>query len=136
MLGVTLTVRVALALVTFPAMLDTTTEYCAPLSAAPEVGFSTYDEVIAPEMATPIRRHWYNSGAVPEAVTEKVAEFGCVTVTFAGWTLIEGATACSMVSTSVALLLPGTGSLTPGALTDAVLLSVPVALPDTVPWSV
>ena len=40
MLGSTLTVNVPIALVTLPATFETTTEYCAPLSAAAFVGES------------------------------------------------------------------------------------------------
>ena len=42
-------------------------------------------------MFTPFRCHWYCSGAVPEAVTEKLADWPAATVTFAGCDEMLGA---------------------------------------------
>ena len=85
-------------------------------------------------MATPLRRHWYDNGAVPVATTEKFAAAGTVTVTFAGGVVICGG--MRMVSLSVALLLLETGSVTLGAWMLAVLVSVPLAFDATVALSV
>ena len=43
-------------------------------------------------MGAPLRRHWYDKGAVPAATTEKVAAAGAVTVTFAGGVVMLGVT--------------------------------------------
>jgi hypothetical protein len=43
-----------------------------------------YEELVAPEMFTPFLRHWYCKGAVPVAVTLKVAVCPSLTVLFAG----------------------------------------------------
>ena len=47
---------------------------------------------MAPEMLLPLRRHWYDRGAVPAATAEKVAEAGAVTVRSAGGVVMLGAT--------------------------------------------
>jgi hypothetical protein len=106
MLGVTFTVSVAAALVALPATLETTTSNEAPLSV-PAVGFSEYDALVAPEIGAPLRRHWYDKGAVPAATTEKLAAAGAVTVTFAGDVVMLGVT--FTVSAATALVtLPAT----------------------------
>ena len=51
-------------------------------------------------MGAPLRRHWYDNGAVPAATTEKDAAAGAVTVTFAGGVVILGATGVASVSTT------------------------------------
>src|SRR6187549_536327 len=72
------TVRVAAPLVTMPKSLVTTTRNVAPLSAGTVL--NVYVRAFAAAMFTPFRCHWYVSGAVPDAVTEKVADCPADTV--------------------------------------------------------
>ena len=51
------TVRLAVVLVTLPALLLTTTVNCAPLSELVVAGV-VYVEDVAPEMAVPFLFHW------------------------------------------------------------------------------
>ena len=60
--------------------------------------------LVAPDNATPSFRHWYVSGAVPVAVTLKLAAWPAVTVLATGWTVIAGATGAA-VTVRVAPLL-------------------------------
>src|SRR5436190_23868739 len=83
------TVSVAELLVTEPASLLTTTRNVAPSSPAADV--NEYVDALALAMFTPLRCHWYCSGAVPEAVTEKLAVCPAETDLLAGWTEIDGA---------------------------------------------
>src|SRR5688500_13342955 len=83
------TVSVAELLVVEPAELLTTARYVAPLSAA--VGVKVYVDDVAPAMFTPLRCHWNCSGAVPDAVTEKLAVCPAATVTLAGCEEMLGA---------------------------------------------
>src|SRR5260370_20689150 len=56
-------------------------------------------------MFTPFFCHWYVSGAVPAAVTVNVAVCPAVTVWFAGWVVIVGATGAALtVSVADALV--------------------------------
>ena len=57
-------------------------------------------------MAVPFSFHWYDSGAVPVAVTLNVAVDGAVTVWFCGCVVIEGATDEGVVEEAVEELPP------------------------------
>ena len=70
MVGCELTVRVAVFELTDPHAFLIVTLNNAPLSA--EVAGGVVAEV-APIMDIPFLDHWYENGAVPVAVTEKVA---------------------------------------------------------------
>src|SRR5688572_5774683 len=83
------TVNVAELLMAEPAALLTTARYNAPLSAA--VAVKVYVGDVALAMFTPFRCHWYVSGAVPDAATEKLACCPAATVTLAGCEEMLGA---------------------------------------------
>lgn len=95
------TVRVAVLLVTLPALLDTVTVNCAVAVCAGVV----YVEPVAPLMATPPLLHWYESGPVPVAATLNVAVFPEEIVWLAGCVVIDGATtALATLSTAAELV--------------------------------
>jgi hypothetical protein len=71
--GCAVTVKTAAALVTEPAEFVTTTENESPFSFNATVASVSVDELAA-AILVPVRRHWYCSGAVPDAVIEKLAE--------------------------------------------------------------
>jgi hypothetical protein len=89
--GAAFTVKVAVLLVTLPALFVTTTVNFATSSAL-VVGGVVYVEDVAPLTGVPFLFHWYDRGVVPVAVTLNVAVAGAVTVWLCGWALIEGAT--------------------------------------------
>jgi len=78
-----LTVSVAGVLWMLPTELLTTTVNCAPVSAAAVAGV-VYRAEVPPLTTAPFLNHWKLSGAVPEAVTEKVAVCPAVTVWLTG----------------------------------------------------
>lgn len=104
------TVNVALLLVALPAELLTTQRKRAPLSPI-TVPCVVYDNAIAPEIfdhdepPLVLRCHWYDKGAVPEAVTEKVAVAPVVTLAFDGCCVIAGATAGGFTVKTAVLLV-------------------------------
>ena len=67
-----MTVRVAVFELTDPHAFATVTLNNAPLSAE-VVGGVVYIAEVAPIIDIPFLDHWYENGAVPVAVTEKVA---------------------------------------------------------------
>src|SRR5262249_41621472 len=84
------TFRIASSLVTCPYAFEMTTRKRATSSA--RVGAaSVYVRAVAPGMGPPSRSHWYESGAVPDAVTAKVAGVPTLTVRLAGCTVMVGA---------------------------------------------
>src|SRR5215510_1575628 len=83
------TVRVAELLVAEPTELLTMTRNIAPWSLA--VVVNEYVAALAFAMFTPLRCHWYCSGAVPDAVTLKLAVCPAATVAFAGCVAMLGA---------------------------------------------
>jgi len=46
--------------------------------------------LVAPAMGVPSLLHWYDSGSVPVAATEKVTVSPSVTDASAGWAVIDG----------------------------------------------
>ena len=94
MVGVVTMASGATELVTLPTALVTTTEKFPASAAATAVTVSAL--VVTPEyfvplvMAPPFFNHLYASGAVPVAVTEKLALPPLATVCAAGWTEIAG----------------------------------------------
>jgi len=64
--------------------------------------------LVAPAILAPPLRHWYVSGAVPVADTEKEAAVPAVTVWFEGWVEIEGdeAAAVTVRTASAEVTLP------------------------------
>jgi len=76
---------------TDPAALATMTVY------DPAAEVETFERAnwlaVAPSIATPLRRHWYVSGAVPEAVTARVCEPPTASAAPAGCAVREGALA-------------------------------------------
>src|ERR1044071_1148783 len=103
-------VSVAAALVTLPAALLTTTVY-APASPFCACGIAKVDP-FAPRRFAPLNRHWYVNGAVPAAVTEKLAGSLARTETLAGCCAMLGATAGLTVSTAAAEVTVLTGVVT------------------------
>jgi hypothetical protein len=83
------TVRVALLLVTLPALLLTITAKREALSACVVAGVA-YDALVAPTMFAPFFIHWHFNGVVPVATTLKVAVCPAVAVLLAGCVLIVG----------------------------------------------
>jgi hypothetical protein len=57
-------------------------------------------------MAVPFFRHWYPSGAVPVAATEKVAFCPVVTFWLTGWAVMDGAIDPPVTLGLIALVTP------------------------------
>jgi hypothetical protein len=83
------TLRVAGLLVILPRLLATTTVNSGRLTET-VVGGVVYDEELAPPIAVPFFCHWKRRGAVPVAVTEKVAVCPAVTSALTGSVVIAG----------------------------------------------
>ncbi len=64
--------RIAALLVALPAEFVTLTVNAAPVSAEVVAGV-VYEAFVAPLIAALFLLHWYDKGAVPDAVTENVA---------------------------------------------------------------
>jgi hypothetical protein len=84
-----LTVTMAVGLVAEPAAFVTTTAKLLPLFCVVRGGV-VYVAAVAPAMGPPLLCHWYVSGAVPVAVTLKVAVCPAVTVIEVGGTVMVG----------------------------------------------
>src|SRR6188768_1329450 len=91
-----LTSRVALLLVTDPALLVTTTEKVPALGRATELKVST--ALVAPAMFTPSRRHWNESGPLPSTPTASVAVLPTFAVRPTGCVTIDGTTAAGALA--------------------------------------
>ena len=93
----TLTVKLAVVLVTLPAVLVTTHSYKVPLLAAVVAGV-VYEALVAPVIfvnVTPslLDIHWYFGEGEPLATTLNVAVAGAMTVILlTGWVVMFGAT--------------------------------------------
>ena len=58
---------------------------------------------VSPGMSVPLKRHWYRSGALPLAVTEKFAVLPALTIRFCGcWLMLGGELMVSVATMLVA----------------------------------
>lgn len=96
-----MTVSVAVALLSVPAVSVTSTKYVSPLLMEERSGV-VYWPCVAPDMDTPLVNHWNERGVCPVAVTVNKARVPLVAVAFCGWTVMTGS--APMVSVAVELV--------------------------------